>query len=175
MIPMQENIMEMQMEWFDAYQICLNGHGINDSYEDAPQYNQNHCHQCGRPTIMSCQHCNTPIKGRPRDTHYLTGGYGTPPPPNFCHNCGAPYPWTEIALVSAQEYADEVDALTNDDKLVLKESLADLVRDTPKTQLAVTRFKKLMVKAGGEAASSFKSILINVITEAAKKTIWPTP
>jgi len=47
----------------------------------------------------------------------------------------------------------------------------DLIRDTPATPLAVSRFKKTLAKVGSEAAGLLKSVLVDVLTEATKKAI----
>jgi hypothetical protein len=110
-------------------------------------------------------------------TGYLHGGgaaFGMYPPPAFCHNCGKPLPWTEAGLAAARELADEVEGLSVDEREQLKRSLDDLVADTPRTGLAVVRFKKLAAKAGRVAADGLKQILFTVFTEAAKKQIWPS-
>ena len=59
------------------------------------------------------------------------------------------------------------------DGLTPEESLDDLVRDTPGTTVAATRFKRIATKAGGGAASAFKEILFSVVSETAKKILWP--
>jgi hypothetical protein len=47
-----------------------------------------------------------------------------------------------------------------------------LVRDSPRTSLAVLRFKKYAAKAGTVGAAGLKDVLIGVVTEAARKAIW---
>jgi hypothetical protein len=42
-----------------------------------------------------------------------------------------------------------------------------MVKDTPRTAVAVQKFKKLLEKAGNDAPAMFKAILINVVTQAA--------
>jgi len=95
------------------------------------------------------------------------------PLPIFCPDCGKPYPWTEKNLKAAQDLADEVDNLSPEERSLLKKSLDDIVRDTPQTPVAVTRFKKLVAKAGPVAADGFRKILVDVLSEAVKKAIWP--
>ena len=95
------------------------------------------------------------------------------PAPSFCHGCGTAYPWTQARLMAARELAFELVALEPDEREALAKSLDDLVRDTPRTALAATRFKRLAAKAGSTAASGFKDILVSVVTETAKKIIWP--
>jgi hypothetical protein len=47
------------------------------------------------------------------------------------------------------------------------------VRDTPKTTVAATRFKKLVLKGGKELAGGFRDILVDIASETAKKILWP--
>ena len=93
--------------------------------------------------------------------------------PSFCHKCGKPYPWTEATLRAAQELSDEIEGLTHAERNVLKRSLDDIVRDTPQTTVAATRFKRLAAKSGKAAAEGFRNILIDVVSGTAKKIIWP--
>jgi hypothetical protein len=94
-------------------------------------------------------------------------------PPAYCHQCGAAYPWTTTRLEAARELARESDRLDDNEKGVLSRSLDDLVRETPNTPVAIARFKKLVAKAGGTVAESLKSILVEIVSEAVKKQIWP--
>jgi hypothetical protein len=70
-------------------------------------------------------------------------------------------------------FADEADGLDKNDRNVLSKSIDDLVRETPGTQVAAVRFKKLMKKVGGATADGFRSILVDVLSEAVKKILWP--
>lgn len=92
--------------------------------------------------------------------------------PAYCHNCGKPYQWTVSSLEAASELADELEGLSEVEKQLLKESFPDLVRNTPKTVVAETRFKKLMKKAGTEAYEGMKTILIDIVSETVKKSIF---
>jgi len=82
------------------------------------------------------------------------------------------YPWTEAKLSAAQELADELD-LTEQEKEMLKQSLPELVKDTPRTQVAANRFKRLATKGGELALGMFRDILVDVMSETAKKLIFP--
>jgi hypothetical protein len=159
--------------WYDTAQICLNGHLINSMAVSNPQHNRNFCNECGQKTITDCPSCKTSIPGQYHDTG---SGFAFSPfqIPKSCHNCGKPYPWTEFALEAAKEYADELEKLTLEEREKLKQSIDDLVKDTPKTQLAASRFKQLVTKAGGSAADIFQKVLVNIISETAKKLIWPS-
>ena len=155
--------------WYDTAQICLNGHVINTMAISYPNSNKKFCDRCGVETITTCKSCNTPIKG-----YYhvpgVIGGFNYSPP-SFCPNCGVPYPWTSAKLKAAKEFAHELDSLNQDEKAILEKSLEDLARDTPNTQVAAIKFKKLVAKAGKGAAEGFKSILVDVLSETAKKLI----
>jgi hypothetical protein len=154
---------------YDTAQICLNGHCANSSYEDYPEFNKAFCTSCGQPTIIACEQCKTSIRGSYRESLSLLNFLL----PLFCHNCGQPYPWTRDRLVVATELAKELDGFDEQERAVLTSSLDDLVREGPRTTLAATRFKKLMAKAGTATAESFRKILVDVLSETAKKILWP--
>ena len=93
--------------------------------------------------------------------------------PKFCLNCGTPYSWTDIKIKAAQELVLGLDNLTQVEKENLNKSLNDIIRDTPETTVAATKAKKLFAKAGRGVAEGFKNILVDIVSEAAKKMIWP--
>lgn len=148
---------------YDVAQICLNGHMINESSRKYPEFNRKHCPDCGEPTIVKCPECQENIKGCLEDS----SSFKTIPAPKFCEYCGSPFPWTEGALNAAKELADSLEALNDDEKEELKKDIEDMVKDTPRTTIAVQKFKKLLEKAGDEAPAMFKVALINVLTQGA--------
>lgn len=153
---------------YDTAQICKNGHEINSSYHQFPQFNQKFCDKCGEETTTKCSHCNTEIRG------YLRGSFSVSPyeVPQHCHNCGKPFIWTERRLEAAREYACEFKELDSEEKEKLQESLNDLVKESPKTPLAEKRFKKIMTKVGKESYEGMKTILTDILSEAVKKSIF---
>lgn len=160
----------MSESYYDTAQICMNGHVVNSMADSTPQSNQKHCTECGAETITACPECKAQIRG-----YYhvpgVIGSFGYEKP-NYCHNCGEAYPWTVASLEAAAELADELEGLSVKEQQQLKDSFPDLVRDTPKTIVAEIRFKKLMKKAGSEAYEGMKAILINVVSEAVKKSLF---
>ena len=96
-----------------------------------------------------------------------------PPAPSFCHGCGKPLPWTLQALKAAAELAELQDNLSTADRELLKKSFDDLIRDTPQTTVATQRVKMLLAKAGKSTLESFRSILVNIVTETVKKQLFP--
>ena len=176
--------------WYDTAQICINGHTVNLMSVSRPEHNRKFCDRCGAPTINKCQNCNVSINGfyheGTADEFDIEGMIEeiVNPPPNithdyttvqsFCPDCGKPYPWTEAKLKAAQELSDELDNLSPEERNLLKKSLDDIVRDTPQTTVAVSRFKRLVAKAGPVAAEGFKKILWDIASEFAKRQIWPS-
>jgi len=157
-----------RLEGYDVAQICLNGHVANSSFTRSPQFNQDFCESCGSATITSCPECNSPIRG-----YYSGRVLGSYNAPSFCINCGQPFPWTKSKLQAAHELAQELDNISDEDRIVLQKSIDELVKDTPSTPVAATRFKKIMVKVGQTTAGMFREILVDVLSEAAKKAMFP--
>ena len=161
------------MGGYDVAQICRNGHVITSSYNRLPQFRQPFCDKCGGPTINECPACKKPIRGEyfTPDVFALGGEW---PAPAFCLYCGRAFPWTQARLDAARALADETEGLNDEERALLKKSLNDLVSDTPNTPLAAQRFKRLVAKAGKGVADTFHKVLVDVLSEAAKKLIWPT-
>ena len=158
--------------WYDVAQVCLSGHLINDRAKSSPQHNQAFCGKCGKATIMACPKCNAPLRGYyhvPRVVALGASDFTA----GFCLACGAPYPWTAEKLEAARAYADEADGLSPEEKETLKMSFDDLIVDSPKTQLAAIRFKKLLPKVGQQIGGALRDLLIDIVSEAAKKALWP--
>lgn len=161
------------MGYFDVAQVCLNGHMITDNAKGSPQFQKKFCDKCGEETIMVCPECRTPIQGDYHADGVVVIGFSSPPPPSFCPNCGRPYPWTQRRIEAARDLANELEDLSSEEQETLKRSLDSLVRDLPATELAATRFKRIMAKVGAESYAAMKSILVNVLSEAAKKVLYP--
>ncbi len=157
----------MRREEYDVAQICRNGHVVNPHFHDAPADNAKRCRHCGSETINCCTECKEPIRGALSRTFAMDWRA-----PRFCENCGDPYPWTKTALDAARESVDEDTVLTEADKSELKTALDDIVRDSPRTTLAASRYKRLAAKAGKSFAEGLKAILIQVASETAKKVLW---
>jgi hypothetical protein len=156
------------LEGYDTAQVCGNGHLISNRAESAPRYRQEYCSKCGARTLTHCGHCERKIRG-----HLHRSGIHETLIPKFCHACGKPYPWTEKGIDAAKQLLAEADQLTVAERESLNSSLNDLVRDTPSTPVAVNRFKKLLPKAGHEIAEAVRSIIVDIASEAVKKSLWP--
>ncbi len=157
-------------EYYGVAQVCRNGHATSDSVDKNPQFSQPFCDKCGAETITACPHCNTPIRG------YYYSRFGVSlsayTPPAFCYKCGKAFTWTEGALEAAKELAGTLHGLSEPERQELARSLDDLVRNTPKAQLAQTRFKTIMQKVGKDGYDGMKAILIDVVSETIKKSLF---
>ena len=153
---------------YDVALVCENGHVINASSATYVQRNSNFCDQCGAKTINVCQSCNEKIRGY--EIGYATYGYELP---KYCHNCGMAYPWQENAIIAALEYTDEIEDLNDEQRQQLKSLIPDLAKNSPQTQVATLRYSNLVTKMSKAAGSALRELLVDVVSEAAKKALWP--
>ena len=154
---------------YDVAQICLNGHPINDSMTTHPEDNKEFCDKCGSKTITICRNCKAQIQGRMEG--YL--GLSEYTAPAFCYNCGKAFPWTEAKIQAAHDLAQELEDISEDEKRMLSESIDDLVKDTPRTTLAATRFKKIVSKIGKPVGKTLRDLIVDIASETAKKMLLP--
>jgi len=157
---------------YDVAQVCINGHVTTASFRDHPQHRRDFCETCGARTITECEHCKSQIPGR-YDVDGFVGFGGPYDPPAHCGRCGKPYPWTAAALHAAKELASDLTELTAEEHELLSTSIDQLAIDSPMTAVAAGRFKKLIGRAGPTVGAAFKEILVAVVSESAKKVIWP--
>jgi hypothetical protein len=90
-------------------------------------------------------------------------------PPQFCSECGTAFPWTQRALDAAKSLTDEETGLTPEEKTVVKNSIDELISDTPLMPVAANRFNTLLKKFAPQASELVKSIVLSVATGEAKK------
>jgi hypothetical protein len=76
------------------------------------------------------------------------------------------------ALHTAQKIAETIESLSVDERKELKNILGDIVHETSQARIAETKFNGLIKKAGKDAYDAIKSILIDVVSEAVRKTIF---
>ena len=150
-------------------QVCVNGHVVNPGVECSPHKTADFCADCGAATVQACSNCKTPIRGE----LYLEGlgPIGGYEPPNHCHSCGTPFPWTKAKLEAAKEHALEIDGLDDNEKAQLQGAIEDLAVGGARTELGATRFNKLMKKAGQTVGSGLYKVAVDVASEAAKKLL----
>ena len=159
------------MGTYRVAQICPNGHVATTAADQNPELRETFCSQCGEETMVQCSKCAASIRG---DYHVdgffgLGGDYD---PPAFCYNCGAAFPWTARKVAGAVELLEVDGSLSAEEIQQFRTDLDILTKDGPKTLAASTRFKKKMAKVGTSVASGVRDIIVDILSEAAKKAIW---
>jgi hypothetical protein len=157
---------------YDIAQVCLEGHMVNSSTQNYPQHNRKHCAKCGEVTITACPKCNSSIQG-----HYYVPRVASMPharAPLHCHNCGEAFPWTRRRKEAAIELFLEESNLNGEEAEEVRQDIDALVRETSRSPVAASRFKKKFAKLGKATAESVRGILVEIVSESAKKMIWPS-
>ena len=146
--------------------ICTNGHAI---VERTPLDITEYCEICGAKLISKCPNCNSPIK----EWHINAAVFYTPDfkKPLYCRSCGKPYPWTASAIQSAEQLILEEEALTESTKTAAVASLPDIISETPNTNLAVVRIKKVLSSAGKFTSDAVRQFVIDFGCELAIKLL----
>lgn len=159
---------------FDVAQICLNGHIINLYSQRESFLNQDFCTICAEKTITQCQGCGHVIRGEYNVSDWTEFDVhsGLFERPSYCQKCGQAFQWTLSKIIAAQELAHELEGLTEEERELLANSINDIVKNSPRTIVATTRFKKIVAKVGVPVATAFKDILKDVVSETVKKSIW---
>jgi len=152
---------------YDIAQICTNGHVINNSHERFREFSVDYCTECGAKTTTECANCKTPIRGAYSGS--MRTGYDRPA---YCHNCGEPYPWTSAALAAAMEFATDLQQQIEREKFA--EIIENLVKDSPSTSVAAAKLRGLMGSMKPYASEALRQILTGVVTEGAKRILWPS-
>lgn len=158
-------------ENYDIQQVCENGHQITACYNLYPKRRKEFCQNCGALTLTACPTCSKEIQGNRTRIHesFLDsrrGGskiipVGRANVPNFCSNCGKPYPWTERKIAAAKQLFEEFGDLDDKQKETIEEDINNITKDTPQTELSAMRIKRIWKKSG--------KIAYNVVMELASK------
>lgn len=155
------------MAHYETALICLKGHVITSTIESSPESVTPFCTMCGSKTISSCPNCGARILGYHNIPGVIHAFYDIPA---YCHQCGKPYPWTEEKLKAAKELIDLAE-IPNEEKQSIKDDLPELMVDTPRTAVAVTKVSIFLKKASREIAHALRDILIDIASETAKKSL----
>ena len=77
-----------------------------------------------------------------------------------------------MKLQAAHEMVAELEGLNDNEKAELTQSLDELIKNSPKAEVASFRFKRIMKKVGKESYEMVKGVLTDVLSEAAKKMLF---
>jgi hypothetical protein len=121
--------------------------------------------------MTHCPNCRVGIRG---DYHveevFVLNAHYTPPA--YCFNCGNPFEWTKRKIAGAVDLLEIGADVTPVELQQFRTDLTDATRDTPKTQVASLRIRNLMAKVGTSVAGGVREIVIDLVSETAKKIIW---
>lgn len=159
-----------QLGDYDVQQVCLNGHVITPWAIRQPTSRQAFCDGCGAKTITACEGCGAYLTGANWKEDAVDIFYRPPAVPRaFCVGCGKPYPWTQQRMDAALALAAEISDVDANEIERLRESIPNLAANTPASGLAVTRWKKLLARAGGEAGTFIRKLLGEIVTTEIKR------
>jgi len=91
-------------------------------------------------------------------------------PPKYCIECGAAYPWQSSSIENFKEVLLE-GGLKAQDIQDVEKVLPDIVRETPKTEGASLKLKRILEKLGKEVYSIAIKVVSGIASETAKETI----
>jgi hypothetical protein len=67
--------------------------------------------------------------------------------------------------------ADELEGLTDAERLTIKASIDDIAANTPMTEVAVVRVKKLIPKVLASGGEALRRLIVDVASETAAKAL----
>jgi hypothetical protein len=155
--------------WQDTALVCEKGHLVNGSFLDFPAENTKFCEKCGAINITKCPSCNESIRGNYHIPGILGGGIRTPP--DFCHNCGKPYPWTKELIEAANRAIDKAQELDDEEKEDFVKAIEQVRGDSSISQIAAHRIKGYIQKLKRPSVEVIKEVITKVASEAATKII----
>jgi hypothetical protein len=118
------------------------------------------CADCGAKTMSRCHGCGAYIQFKDSRVHYV---------PNYCTECGEPFPWVSSALQELGRVTDEAQELTDQEKNALKRAYPELTKNTAKTRGAIETLKVYCTKFSPAAMAIVRTVLINVMTDEGKQ------
>lgn len=157
------------MGYYDQMQVCRNGHQITDSARGSPEFRKKFCNTCGAATVDCCSSCSFPIRGEYVVEGVIAVGLRTPTP-DYCENCGASFPWREAAIENFRDVLREGE-LSEADLAVAEAALPDVLRETPRSESAGLRLKRIMSGLGKPTYDVAIKVISDLASETAKKTM----
>ena len=121
--------------------------------------------------ITACPACNHDIPGYTDPEGMVVIGRKHRKVLSYCVSCGAPYPWTSSTITAAKELI-ELSSLSDTEKRDFSATVPDILTDTPRTKVAITKFQMYAARAGSLVVDGLRDLLVDIASEAAKKAIW---
>ena len=149
---------------YDVGLVCEEGHVINGKALRDPEYNTDYCKTCGARALLKCQ-CGEPIQG---EIHGVAGGFS---PPAHCTGCGRQHVWTTRRAEALREFVSELEEFEDEQKRLFCDVIPDLVVETPRSDVAALRTRKLMEKLPPAVKKMFTTLIKNVAVSAVLKSL----
>ncbi len=152
------------MARYDSAAVCRRGHVFTAHAERAAEI-ATRCVKCGAAILTECPSCGNRIRGQPSNLH---GAYR---PPEFCDDCGTPFPWVtrQGHIYQLQNLLDEAD-LDSATRLAVHEELDALAEaDLPEEEQR-KRWERVKELAPAFWDSGQK-ILVNIVSETIQKSL----
>jgi hypothetical protein len=155
--------------------ICEGGHLQKSTLENQEKYEKKFCTQCSAKIIDNCCSCDTPILGGYVYQKWVSGNYltgenqyrevkeGVVSIPNYCHECGKPYPWTQKFL---SEYKMILELQSDEIDQDISEKIYKATEEALKNRFEGNSITvlKLMYKKLDDVT---RTVLINVLSNVA--------
>ena len=152
--------------------ICRSGHVVNACVQSQREEHHAYCSKCGSDVITACPSCEASIPG----ARIVPRVDITPPrlkfAPKYCPQCGSPYPWTQQAIEAAVDLIIESNRSLEASRQKIEQTLVDVVRETPRTAVAVARIREWLADASAASAAAFERVLTNVVSDVVKRAIF---
>lgn len=141
--------------------VCANGHvhsdgGILESAEAV-----NFCQRCGGRIIDACPACKSFIRGMTEFGQAFRR-------PDYCPNCGKPYPWTAAEGRQTRKAIRSLAALSPAEQRTLAKDLETVATGKPEAPAARGRARELLKKVGSQAADGVTSLVSETIARTIK-------
>ena len=147
--------------------VCENGHVLSSNVVGEAGVVEKFCPSCGAQALTACPSCGDPIRGPRQGSPSFQAFYA----PRYCHRCGKPHAWTAARLKALRDLAAEIEELSEGEREVLVDSFGDLSCETPNTEVAALRVRKILKKLGGGAGQALYNFIVDWASETAVKIL----
>jgi len=149
---------------YDSAAVCRRGHVFTAHAERAAEV-PHRCVTCGAEVIIECPACGKRIRGLPFN---VNAKYR---PPDFCDDCGTPFPWLTRAghIYQLENLLDEAD-LDAATRLQVREELDALAQPDLTDEEQRKRWERVK-KLAPAVWDSGQKILVNVVSETIQKSL----
>jgi hypothetical protein len=138
---------------------CLNGHIITGAAEAYPGRATPRCRECGAAAVSACRDCGAGLCGGQYSGRLDNRAEPSWVVPNYCPSCGAAFPWTMLKREALEATIGELQELETAERDGLLALVPDTISETPKTAVAVMRWKRALAKLTAETRSLVTDVL----------------